>query len=151
MGRGISRSAMGVLNPPRYSTGETPFCLVYDTEAIIPAEIREEKQRIAQYDAMKNQKRRAFDLVMIERRDAAYAKILHHKGLMMRSYNRKIRPRCFQVGDLVLKKVEVSKHVEKLDPGWEGPFKVVKVRNQELTNSKIWRVKTCRDFGTSTT
>ncbi|KAL0405364.1 UNVERIFIED_CONTAM: Gag-Pol polyprotein [Sesamum latifolium] len=33
-----------------------------------------------------------------------------------------------QVGNLVLKKVEVSKHVGKLDPGWEGPFKVIKVK-----------------------
>ncbi|KAL0394444.1 UNVERIFIED_CONTAM: Gag-Pol polyprotein [Sesamum latifolium] len=114
---------------PRSSTGETPFCLVYDTEAIIPAEIGEETQRILQYDAANNQRERAFDLTMIEeKRDTAYAKILHHKGLMMRSYNRKIRPRHFQVGDLVLKKVEVSKHVRKLDPGWEGPFKVTKVK-----------------------
>ncbi|KAL0403772.1 UNVERIFIED_CONTAM: protein putative RECOMBINATION INITIATION DEFECT 1 [Sesamum radiatum] len=32
---------------PRLSTGETPFCLVYGTEAIIPAEIGEETQRVA--------------------------------------------------------------------------------------------------------
>ncbi|KAL0444301.1 UNVERIFIED_CONTAM: hypothetical protein Slati_2152800 [Sesamum latifolium] len=88
-----------------------------------------ETQRIARYDVAKNQEERVFDLTMIEeKRDAAYARILHHKGLMMRSYNRQIRPRCFQVGDLVLKKVEVSKHVGKLDPRWEGPFKVTKVK-----------------------
>ncbi|KAL0453597.1 UNVERIFIED_CONTAM: hypothetical protein Slati_1337800 [Sesamum latifolium] len=63
-----------------------------------------------------------------EKRDAAYERILHHKGLMMRSHDQKLRARYFQVGDLVLKKVEVSKHVGKLDPGWEGPFKVVKVK-----------------------
>ncbi|KAL0449610.1 UNVERIFIED_CONTAM: Gag-Pol polyprotein [Sesamum latifolium] len=81
---------------PRSSTGETPFCL----------------------------EERAFDLTMIEeKRDLAYARILHHKGLMMRSYNQKVKPRHFQVGDLVLKKVEVSKHVGKLDPGWEGPLR----------------------------
>ncbi|KAL0415846.1 UNVERIFIED_CONTAM: hypothetical protein Slati_3416500 [Sesamum latifolium] len=76
-----------------------------------------------------NQEEHEFDLVVIEeKRDAAYARILHHKGLMMRSYNCKVKPRCFQVGDLVLKKVEVSKHVSKLDPGWEGPFKVIRVK-----------------------
>ncbi|KAL0451562.1 UNVERIFIED_CONTAM: Retrovirus-related Pol polyprotein from transposon gypsy [Sesamum latifolium] len=114
---------------PRSSTGETPFCLVYGTEAIIPAEIGEETQRVAQYEIKRNKEERAFDLTMIEeKREAAYAKILHHKGLMMRSYNRRIKPRCFQVGDLVLKKVEVSKHMGKLDPGWEGPFKVIKIK-----------------------
>ncbi|KAL0373694.1 UNVERIFIED_CONTAM: hypothetical protein Sradi_3285100 [Sesamum radiatum] len=114
---------------PRSATGETSFCLVYGTEAIIPAEIGEETQRITQYENEKNQEERAFDLTLIEeKRDAAYAKILHHKGLMMRNYNRRIKPRCFQVGDLVLEKVEVSKHVGKLDPGWEGPFKVIEIK-----------------------
>ncbi|KAL0406621.1 UNVERIFIED_CONTAM: hypothetical protein Slati_3976000 [Sesamum latifolium] len=103
--------------------------IVYGTEAIIPTEICEETQRISQYDAAKNKSDRAFDLTVIEeKRDSAYAKIFHHKGLMMRSYNQKVKSRCFQVGDLVLKKVEVSKHVGKLDPRWEGSFKVIEIR-----------------------
>ncbi|KAL0408327.1 UNVERIFIED_CONTAM: Gag-Pol polyprotein [Sesamum radiatum] len=93
-------------------------------------EIGEETQRVSQYET-NNQTERAFDLTTIEeKRDATYARILHHKGLMMRSYNQKVKPRHFQVGDLVLKKVEVSKHVGKLDSGWEGPFKVVKIKKQ---------------------
>ncbi|KAL0448244.1 UNVERIFIED_CONTAM: hypothetical protein Slati_1380800 [Sesamum latifolium] len=92
-------------------------------------EIGEETQKIAQYDGTKKQVERDFDLTVIEeKRDSAYARILHHKGLMMRSYNQRVKPRCFQVGDLVLKKVEVSKHVGKLDPEWEGPFKVIEIR-----------------------
>ncbi|KAL0405358.1 UNVERIFIED_CONTAM: hypothetical protein Slati_3849700 [Sesamum latifolium] len=75
---------------PRSSTGETPFYLVYGTEAIIPAEIGEETQRISQYDATKNQEERAFDLTMIEeKRDLAYAKILHHK----RANDAKLQPK----------------------------------------------------------
>ncbi|KAL0313504.1 UNVERIFIED_CONTAM: hypothetical protein Sradi_5749700 [Sesamum radiatum] len=141
---------------PRSSTGETPFCLVYGTEAIIPAEIGEETQRVAQYQAERNQEERSFDLTVIEeKRDAAYARILHHKGLMLRSYNRRIRPRCFQVGDLVLKKVEVSKHVGKLDPGWEGPFKVVEIKKpgtyklQDLDGKNLprpWNVHNLKKF-----
>ncbi|XP_011074079.1 uncharacterized protein LOC105158875 [Sesamum indicum] len=116
---------------PRTATGETPFCLVYGTEAIIPAEIGEESQRVAMYDPEANQQERSFDLTMIEeRRDGAYARILHHKGLMMRSQGRRVRPRQLQVGDLVLKKVEVSKHVGKLEPPWEGPFKVVEIKKK---------------------
>ncbi|KAL2248677.1 UNVERIFIED_CONTAM: Ribonuclease HI [Sesamum indicum] len=109
---------------PRTATGETPFCLVYGTEAIIPVEIGEESQRIMQYDPETNQDERSFDLTIIEeKREVAYARILHHKGLMMKSHDRKIRPRQLQVGDLVLKKVEASKHVGKLEPPWEGPYK----------------------------
>ena len=71
------------------------------------------------YNPMTNHEERLLDLELNEekKREVAYAKMLHHKSLMMRSYNKRLRPRQFQVGDLVLKKVEVSKHVEKLDPG----------------------------------
>ncbi|KAL0308954.1 UNVERIFIED_CONTAM: hypothetical protein Sradi_5837700 [Sesamum radiatum] len=36
---------------PRTATGETLFCLVYGSEAIIPEEIGEETARIAQYNS----------------------------------------------------------------------------------------------------
>ncbi|XP_011091994.1 uncharacterized protein LOC105172308 [Sesamum indicum] len=76
---------------PRSASGETPFCLVYGTEAIILAEIGEESQRVALYDPESNQNERSFDLNVIkEKRDAAHARILHHKGLMMKSHDRKI-------------------------------------------------------------
>ncbi|KAL2237388.1 UNVERIFIED_CONTAM: Retrovirus-related Pol polyprotein from transposon [Sesamum indicum] len=102
---------------PRTATGETLFCLVYGSEAIIPAEIGEETARVTQYTVEENSQERAFDLTMIEeRRDRAYVKILRYKSIMTRNYNRRVRPRNFQVGDLVLKKVEVWKHVGKLDP-----------------------------------
>ncbi|KAL0408328.1 UNVERIFIED_CONTAM: hypothetical protein Sradi_1767200 [Sesamum radiatum] len=149
---------MAYRTTPRSSTGETPFCLVYGTEAIIPAEIGEETQRVSQYEATNNQTERAFDLTTIEeKRDATYARILHHKGLMMRSYNQKVKPRHFQVGDLVLKKVEVSKHVGKLDSGWEGPFKVVKIKKpgtyklQDLEGKDLprpWNVHNLKKFYT---
>ncbi|KAL0416498.1 UNVERIFIED_CONTAM: Retrovirus-related Pol polyprotein from transposon TNT 1-94 [Sesamum latifolium] len=48
----------------------------------------------------------------------------------MKSYNNKVKLRNFQVGDLVLKNVEVSKHGGKLDPSWEGPYKVVEVKKR---------------------
>ncbi|KAL2244075.1 UNVERIFIED_CONTAM: Ribonuclease HI [Sesamum indicum] len=141
---------------PRTATGETPFCLVYGTEAIIPAEIGEESQRVMQYEPEANQAERSFDLTVIEeKREAAYARILHHKGLMMKSHNRRIRPRQLQVGDLVLKKVEASKHVGKLEPPWEGPYKVVEIRKkgtyrlQDMQGrdlSRPWNIQNLKKF-----
>ncbi|KAL2250131.1 UNVERIFIED_CONTAM: Transposon Tf2-11 polyprotein [Sesamum indicum] len=58
---------------PRTATGETPFFLVYRTEAIIHAEIEEESQGIMMYDPESNQNERNSDLTVIEeKRDAAY-------------------------------------------------------------------------------
>ncbi|KAL0458047.1 UNVERIFIED_CONTAM: hypothetical protein Slati_0431900 [Sesamum latifolium] len=128
---------MGLWNHPMICDWRDSFLFVYGTEAIISAEIREETQLISEYDPGKNRTERSFDLEVIEeRRDRAYVRILHHKGLMIKCYNRKVRPDHFQVGDLVLKKVEVSKYVGKLDLSWEGPFKVVEVKRWEHTNSK---------------
>ncbi|KAK4400700.1 hypothetical protein Sango_1176100 [Sesamum angolense] len=76
---------------------KTPFHLVYGTEAIIPIEIGEETQRIAGYDPKNCRAERAFDLVTIEEKtDQTYAKILHQKGLMMKSYNHKVSQDTFK-------------------------------------------------------
>ncbi|KAL2236240.1 UNVERIFIED_CONTAM: hypothetical protein Sindi_0815700 [Sesamum indicum] len=91
-------------------------------------EIGEESQRIGSFDLARNKEQRTFDLDMVEeKRDAARVKMLHHKSLMLRGHNKNVKPRSLQVGDLVLRKVEVSKHVGKLDPNWEGPFKVIEI------------------------
>ncbi|KAL2228384.1 UNVERIFIED_CONTAM: Retrovirus-related Pol polyprotein from transposon 17.6 [Sesamum indicum] len=125
-------------------------------EAVIPAEIGEETTRVAQYEKEENSQERSFDLTVIEEcRDRAYAKILRYKSMMTRNYNRRVRPRSFQVSDLVLKKVEVSKHVGKLDQTWEGPYKVVEVRRkgtytlQDLEGKNLprpWNVHNLKKF-----
>ncbi|XP_011075710.1 uncharacterized protein LOC105160144 [Sesamum indicum] len=99
---------------------------------------------------------RSFDLTVIEEgRDRAYAKILRYKIMLTRNYNRRVRPRSSQVDDLVLKKVEVSKHVGKLDPTWEGPYKVVEIRRkatyilQDLEGKNLprsWNVHNLKKF-----
>ncbi|KAL0375545.1 UNVERIFIED_CONTAM: hypothetical protein Scaly_0672100 [Sesamum calycinum] len=67
------------------TAGETPFCLVYGLEAVVPTEIGEETTRVTQYNPKENEQARKFDLVTIEEiHDRAYAKILHYKGLMMK-------------------------------------------------------------------
>ncbi|XP_020551703.1 uncharacterized protein LOC110012429 [Sesamum indicum] len=100
---------------------------------IIPTEIGEETQRVAAYDPTTNGEARTFDLVTVEeKREKAFARMLHHKGLIMRNSDKKLRKRELQIGDLVLKRVEVSKHVGKLDSGWEGPYKVVEIKKQGM-------------------
>ncbi|KAL2248708.1 UNVERIFIED_CONTAM: Retrovirus-related Pol polyprotein from transposon 17.6 [Sesamum indicum] len=116
---------------PRSSTGETPFCLVFGTDVLIPAEIGEESHRVTMYNSATNHEERLLDLEVIEeKREVAYTKMLHHKALMMKNFNKRLKPRQVQVGDLVLKKVEISKYVGKLDPGWEGPYKVIEIKRR---------------------
>ncbi|KAL0455748.1 UNVERIFIED_CONTAM: hypothetical protein Slati_0914000 [Sesamum latifolium] len=46
---------------------------------------------------------------------------------MINSYNKRVKSRSFQVGDLVLQRVDTLRPVGKLDPTWEGPYKVTSI------------------------
>ena len=52
---------------------------------------------------------------------------------MARQYDAMVKPRRFNIGDLVLKRVSLatknSIH-EKLGPNWEGPYKVINCKRQ---------------------
>ncbi|XP_073153586.1 uncharacterized protein [Henckelia pumila] len=109
---------------PRIGTGETPFSLVYRNEAVLPAEIGEESARVIFYDE-KNGEKRLEDLYFVEeRREVAAIRMEEYKNMIARSYNCRVCRKGFQVGYLVLRRVqEVA--VGKLGPKWGGPFKVV--------------------------
>ncbi|XP_012839272.1 PREDICTED: uncharacterized protein LOC105959678 [Erythranthe guttata] len=115
---------------PRAATGESPFNLAFGTEVIAPVEIGEPSWRITNYDPAANEEamRGSLDLVD-ELREIAYIRQQMYKSRMAKAYNSKVRPRSFQVGDLVLRKDEASHPIGKLDPKWEGPYKVTKVVN----------------------
>ncbi|XP_073133750.1 uncharacterized protein [Henckelia pumila] len=109
---------------PRIGTGETPFILVYGNEAVLQVEIGEESARIIFYDE-KNGERRMEDLEFLkEKREAAAIRMEAYKSRIARSYNHQVHRKGFQVGDLVLSRVQDAV-VGKLDPKWEGPYKVV--------------------------
>ena len=51
-----------------------------------------------------------------------------YKGAMARYYNKKVKVRRFDIGDLILRKVsQATKDLSqrKLGPAWEGPYKVI--------------------------
>ncbi|KAL0460959.1 UNVERIFIED_CONTAM: Transposon Ty3-G Gag-Pol polyprotein [Sesamum latifolium] len=102
---------------PRTSTGETPFSLVYGSEALIPAEVVEPTQRVLSYEEHDNHEARHQDLDLIEeQRNIARMRLENYKRRILRSYNSRVKERTLQIGDLVLRKVEVQKPVEKLEP-----------------------------------
>ncbi|KAL0394606.1 UNVERIFIED_CONTAM: hypothetical protein Slati_4426800 [Sesamum latifolium] len=62
-----------------------------------------------------------------ELREKAFIRVQRYKSIMINAYNRRVRTRSFQVWDLVLRRVDALKPVGKLDPTWEGPYKVTSV------------------------
>ena len=64
------------------------------------------------------------------RREKAAIQLAVYQQQLARAYNKKVNPRDFQVGDLVLRKVVGNKkdpREGKLGPNWEGPYRFTSV------------------------
>ena len=68
---------------------------------------------------------------IIDKRLKALKEIERDKLRVARAYNKKVKGKSFQVGDLVWKTIlplgMKSNKFGKWSPSWEGPFRVVKV------------------------
>jgi transposase InsO family protein len=141
---------------PSRATGFSPFFLVYGVEAILPTDLEYGSLRAKAYDNQNNQTSREDSLDQLEEaRDVA---LLHSARYQqsLRCYNaQRIRPRGFQVGDLVLRLRQDARGRHKLTPPWEGPFiiaRILKPGTYKLANdqgevySNAWNIKQLRRF-----
>ena len=104
----------------RTATGFSPYSLVYGSEAVSPVELLIPSARVAlvndiEWDAEACAVMRALDLEAVEElRNEASRCIQLYQGRAMRSYNKKVNPRVFKRGDIVLRTAE---HVRRQLPG----------------------------------
>ncbi|XP_070045901.1 uncharacterized protein [Nicotiana tomentosiformis] len=116
----------------RTSVGATPYLLVYRIEAVIPAEVEIPSLRIiveAEIEDDEWIKARLEKLTMIdEKRMATVCHGQLYQQRMARAYNKKVRPRKFEVGQLVLRRI-LPHHEEakgKFAPNWKDPYGIRK-------------------------
>jgi transposase InsO family protein len=112
---------------PKGSTQETPFSLVYGTEAVIPAEIAVPTHRVTAFSEEINEVNLRENLNLLEeRRVMASIREAANKQKIAKYYNRNVRPLSFRVGDWVWRKNEASlqESTGKLGPNWEGPYQI---------------------------
>ena len=118
----------------RTPTGETPFKLAYGSEAVIPAEVHVANHRVMKYHDEENEEQRRLNLDLIDEvRMDAEQRTTRYKSLMARQYDAMVKPRCFNIGDLVLKRVSLATRNPahgKLGPNWEGPYRVINFKRQ---------------------
>ena len=111
---------------PQSSTGETPYSLAFGSEAVIPTELEIGTKRVSYYTPGDNEEELRGCLEEVEeRRDRACIKTAHRQGQIARYYNARVKPRKFDPGDLVLKKVSPSTKKPSsgtLGDSWEGPY-----------------------------
>ena len=66
-----------------------------------------------------------------EARELALSRTLIYQQTFRCYHSRKVSPRVFHEGDLVLRLVQHSKGRHKLSPPWEGPFNVSKAMHND--------------------
>ncbi|XP_055835263.1 uncharacterized protein LOC129903746 [Solanum dulcamara] len=124
---------LGYRTTVRTSIRATPYLLVYGTEAVIPAEVEIPSLRIIQEAKLSNADwvhNRIEHLVLIdEKRMTAVCHGQLYQKRMTRAFNKRVRPRIFKVGQLVLKRIfpYQDEYKGKFTPNWQGPYMVRKV------------------------
>jgi ribonuclease HI/transposase InsO family protein len=141
---------------PSRATGFSPFFLVYEVEAVLPTDLEYGSPRTKAYDDRSNQANREDSLDQLEEaRDVALLHSARYQQSLQRYHARRIRPRGFQVGDLVLRLQQDARGCHKLTPPWEGPFiitKVLKPGTYKLANdqgevySNAWNIEQLHRF-----
>ncbi|XP_071914120.1 uncharacterized protein [Coffea arabica] len=117
-----------VSTTPRTATHKTLFSLTYGAEAVVPVEIGLPSPRTQNFVAAANEEELRCNLDMLEaKREEAAIRMAKYKSQLARYHNVKVRNMQYQSGDLVLRKNSVSRahSSNKLDPNWEGPYKVL--------------------------
>ena len=73
---------------------------------------------------------RSLDLEILEgKREQVQKKVQVYQRKIAQAYNKLVKPRIFQEGDLVLKAADHAMkglHAPKFTPKWEGPYEMVK-------------------------
>ncbi|XP_038996103.1 uncharacterized protein LOC120120555 [Hibiscus syriacus] len=116
----------------RTSTGATPFSLAYGMEAVLPIEVEIPSLRVLSEVKLNDAEWAQSRYDQLNLIDEKRLKAIHHGRIyqkrMIRAHDKKVRPRIFREGDLVLKRIwPVHKDVRgKWTPNWEGPYVVKK-------------------------
>ena len=113
----------------RSPTEETPFKLAYGSEAATPAEVHMANHRVMKYEDEDNEEQLRLNLDLIDevRMDAEQSTV-RYKNLMARQYDAMVKPKRFNIGDLILKRVFLATRNPthgRLGPNWEGPHRVI--------------------------
>ncbi|XP_070025441.1 uncharacterized protein [Nicotiana sylvestris] len=133
MARGLPFALLGYHTIVRTSTGATPYMLVYGTEAVIPTDVEIPSLRIIQEVELSDAewiRCRYEQLAVIDGK--IMNEVCHNQfylNRMPRSFNKRVKPRQFAPGHLVLKKIipHQDEAKEKFSPNWQGPYMVHRV------------------------
>ena len=111
-------------------TQETPFALAFGTTVVAPVKIGLNSQRVEFTNTEHNEVLRLNLDLLEEKPEQVLKRAEDYHRKTAKYYDRRVRPRSFKPGDLVLKKLLPTRKDPthgKLGPNWEGPNVVSRV------------------------
>ncbi|XP_034197732.1 uncharacterized protein LOC117613207 [Prunus dulcis] len=126
----LSETLWAYRTSKREATGMTPYALTYSHDAILPMEIAVQSLRISHQHGLTGEDYSQAMLLELEELDASRIdtlnKLLAGKQAVSRAYNKRVRDKSFEEGEIVWKAIlPLGAHVAgygKWSPTWEGPF-----------------------------
>ena len=111
-----------------------PFKLAYGSKTVIPIELHMANHGVTMYQDKDNEEQLRLSLNLIDKvRVDANERMARYKNLMARQYDAMVKPRRFNIGDLIVKRVSLATKNPthgKLGPNWEGPYRVINCKRQ---------------------
>jgi hypothetical protein len=124
----LPNALWGLRTQPSKPTGQSPYFLVYGSEAILHADIIWNSPAVEHYDEGVSEDSRRVDIDSLEEaRCAALVQSARYLEGIRRYHDRNVKECSFNVGDLVLRRIQNTEGLHKLSSPWEGPFTVAKV------------------------
>ena len=116
----------------RLSINTTPFSLVYGHDVVLPVEVTVQSFRVVKQNQLTHTDYENAMMAEIDDLDKAQVvalnSIILQKQKVIKSYNRRVRPKTFAIGDLVWKVIlplgTKDPYLGKWSPNWEGPYLV---------------------------
>jgi hypothetical protein len=124
----LPNALWGLRTQPTKPTGQSPYFLVYGSEAILPADVMLESPTVEQYNEgiSEDSKRVNIDGLEEAHCTSLVQSVKYLEGIR-RYHDRNFKERSFNVSDLVLRRIQNTEGLHKLSSPWEGPFTVAKV------------------------
>ena len=143
----------------RTPTTKTPFKLTYGTKVVIPVEVGVSSIRPKVWHEEDNDDQLRINLDCLEKiKDKASSRMTKYQQKMAEYYNKRVKLRQLDIGDLVLRKVTTVTRDSaqgKLGPTWEGPYRVVHYSRQgnyhletldEQRLSRLWNIEHLKKY-----
>jgi hypothetical protein len=124
----LPNAPWGLRTQPSKPTGQSPYFLVYGSEAILPTDVMWDSLLAEQYDeGISEDSRRVGIDGLEEARCAALVHSTRYLEGIRRYHDRNVKECSFNIGDLVLRRIQSTEGLHKISSPWEDPFTVAKV------------------------